>query len=184
MSQPAPDHDWTHGPAKWAAVLTLGAASIVGLSWSFFGRQPRPVYSPAIVYRDVAAERPAPAPVLTLSEPSTAGPAAGAPAPEPQPAAPEPQPAATLLAMPSEPVAAPKIETPPPKPATVARLININTATAAELELLPGIGPALAARIIEHRTRHGRFRSVEELDHVSGIGPRTLEKIRPHATVK
>ncbi len=181
MSQPAPDRDWTHGPAKWAAVLTLGAASILGLSWSFFGRQPRPVYSPAIVYRDVVQERPAPAPALTRSEPSTAGPAAGAPAPEPQPA--EPQPTA-LLAMPSEPVAGPKIETPPPKADTVARLININTAAAAELELLPGIGPALAARIVEHRTRHGRFRSVDELDHVSGIGPRTLEKIRPHATVK
>jgi len=57
--------------------------------------------------------------------------------------------------------------------------IDINTATGAELELLPGIGPALAQRIIDHRREHGPFRRVEDLDDVKGIGPRTLEKLRP-----
>jgi comEA protein len=66
-----------------------------------------------------------------------------------------------------------------PPPAAPARKLNLNTATAAELELLPGIGPALAGRIVEHRTRVGRFKSVAELDDVSGIGPRTLERLAP-----
>ncbi|WP_022872867.1 helix-hairpin-helix domain-containing protein [Nesterenkonia alba] len=55
--------------------------------------------------------------------------------------------------------------------------VNINTADAAELETLPGIGPALAERIITHRQTHGEFGSVEELEAVSGIGPAVLENI-------
>jgi hypothetical protein len=61
------------------------------------------------------------------------------------------------------------------KPKPVGRLININTATAAELEALPRIGPVIARRIIEGR----RYRSVEELERVKGIGKRRLEEIRP-----
>lgn len=56
--------------------------------------------------------------------------------------------------------------------------INVNRATAAELETLPGIGPALAARIITHRGQHGPFASVEDLLDVDGIGPAKLEAIR------
>ena len=59
--------------------------------------------------------------------------------------------------------------------------MDLNTATAAELEALPGVGPALAARIVAHRSRHGRFRSVDALEGVPGIGAATLERIRPHA---
>lgn len=59
-------------------------------------------------------------------------------------------------------------------------LVSINTASAAELEALPGIGPATAQKIIEYRTLHGPFRSVDDLIHVSGIGPKTLEKLRPY----
>jgi len=44
--------------------------------------------------------------------------------------------------------------------------------------MLPGIGPALAARIIEDREKAGAYRSVEDLDRVKGIGPRTIEKLR------
>jgi competence protein ComEA len=58
------------------------------------------------------------------------------------------------------------------------RRININTATRAELELLPGIGPAVAQRIIDHRAAHGRFASAADLDNVKGIGPKTLEKLK------
>lgn len=59
-----------------------------------------------------------------------------------------------------------------------AQKININTATAAELESLPGIGPAKAQAIIDYRKKYGRFGSVEELINVSGIGEKTLDKIR------
>jgi len=56
--------------------------------------------------------------------------------------------------------------------------ININTADAADLELLPGIGPALAQRIVDYRQTHGPFARVEDIMEVSGIGPGTFEKIR------
>jgi competence protein ComEA len=49
--------------------------------------------------------------------------------------------------------------------------VDLNTATAADLDALPGIGPVLAQRIVDHRTRNGPFRSVDQLDDVPGIGP-------------
>jgi competence protein ComEA len=49
--------------------------------------------------------------------------------------------------------------------------VDLNTATAGELDALPGIGPVLAQRIVDHRTRNGPFRSVDQLDDVPGIGP-------------
>lgn len=70
------------------------------------------------------------------------------------------------------------------KPSVERGLININTADAALLQTLPGIGPATAQRIIEYRNQHGRFRSVDELDNVKGIGPKRLERIRPLVTVR
>jgi competence protein ComEA len=50
-------------------------------------------------------------------------------------------------------------------------LLDLNTATVGDLDALPGIGPVLAQRIVDHRTAHGPFTSVEQLDDVSGIGP-------------
>lgn len=61
--------------------------------------------------------------------------------------------------------------------------VDINTASATELEELPGVGPAIAGRIIDHRELNGPFTSVDDLLDVSGIGPKTLENIRPQATV-
>jgi competence protein ComEC len=60
------------------------------------------------------------------------------------------------------------------------RQINVNTATQAELEALPGVGPVIARRIIEDRP----YRSVDELDRVKGIGEKRLEEIRSLVTVK
>lgn len=62
-------------------------------------------------------------------------------------------------------------------------LINLNTAVAAELEALPRIGPALAARIVAWREENGVFRSVDDLLAVAGIGTKTLEGLRPLVTV-
>jgi len=65
--------------------------------------------------------------------------------------------------------------------ASASRRIDVNTASAAELELLPGIGPTLARRITDFRDRSGPFRTIESLQRVRGIGPKTVEKIRPYA---
>lgn len=62
-------------------------------------------------------------------------------------------------------------------------LVNINSADAAALDSLPGIGEVLAQRIIDHREAHGPFGSVDELISVSGIGEVTLEELRPLVTV-
>ncbi|MBC7263093.1 MAG: helix-hairpin-helix domain-containing protein [Chloroflexi bacterium] len=56
--------------------------------------------------------------------------------------------------------------------------VDINRATAAELETLPGIGPALAERIIVYRQTHGPFTRIEDIQEVSGIGEKTFEKIK------
>ena len=61
------------------------------------------------------------------------------------------------------------------KPRPRGDRVNVNTATAAELEALPGIGPVIARRIVEGRP----YRSVEELEQVKGIGKKRLEEIRP-----
>jgi len=62
------------------------------------------------------------------------------------------------------------------------RPVNVNTATAEELQTLPGIGPALARRILEHRAAQGPFRSAEELSKVPGIGPATATRLRGRIT--
>lgn len=69
-------------------------------------------------------------------------------------------------------------------PAPLARRVNINIATTAELEMLPGIGPALARRIIEDRDAHGPFQTLDALDRVKGIGPRTIDRLRGLASVE
>lgn len=62
----------------------------------------------------------------------------------------------------------------------MAGKVAINTATAEQLESLPGVGPALAQRIIEYRRQHGPFKSVDELLNVKGIGQKKLEALRPY----
>ncbi|MCL1878011.1 MAG: helix-hairpin-helix domain-containing protein [Defluviitaleaceae bacterium] len=63
-------------------------------------------------------------------------------------------------------------------------MINLNTATSAELQTLSGVGPVLAQNIIDFREAQGGFSSVEELIHVSGIGETRLNNLRSHVTVR
>lgn len=61
--------------------------------------------------------------------------------------------------------------------------IDLNTADVAALDSLPGVGPVMAARIIAWRDQHGRFTTIDQLREVSGIGPRTFERLRPFVHV-
>ena len=67
-------------------------------------------------------------------------------------------------------------------PATPA-VVNINTATAEQLDSLPGIGPKVAARIIEYRQKNGPFKKIEDLMNVRGIGEKNFLKIKDRLTV-
>jgi len=69
------------------------------------------------------------------------------------------------------------------EPADSAGVVNVNTASAAQLQLLPRIGPALAERILAFRETNGPFKSPDELVAVKGIGERSLEQLRPYLTV-
>lgn len=62
--------------------------------------------------------------------------------------------------------------------------ININIATQAQLELLPGIGPSTANKIVDYRSEHGKFKSIEDIKNVSGIGNSKFDKIKDLITIK
>ena len=82
---------------------------------------------------------------------------------------------------------APAAQTPDaanPKAGASGGMLDINAATGAELEALPGIGPALAQRIIEFRESNGAFKNLAELDAVSGIGPALLAGLREKVEFK
>ncbi len=76
-----------------------------------------------------------------------------------------------------------------PSPAAGSRVagfgsaVDLNQATAAQLEELPGVGPVLAQRIVDYRTEHGRFTTVDELGEVSGIGEKIFAELQPKVTV-
>ena len=157
------------GPAKWAAVVVLALAMAAIAAWAL--AHPRPA-----MHLTQVPPVPAPAPAPAAS--------ADAAVVAPESTAAEPSKAA-------EPAAEPKVESPPParepartKPVPAAAMgLNINTATQAQLELLPGVGPALAQRIIADREKNGRYTAIEQLDRVKGIGPKTIEKLRPYIRV-
>lgn len=160
--------DWTVSSAKWAAVVVLGGASVAGLAWSMTRPAPGAIMRAPLDHHRVApvpaeesepVPRVDPRPDTSLSQPGEGTDAAHAGPHEPLP------------------------ETVPERDLRVHR-INLNTATQAELELLPGIGPALAKRILEYRSSKGRFSSVEEVDKVKGIGEKTMARIRPLVKVE
>jgi competence protein ComEA len=83
-----------------------------------------------------------------------------------------------------------KGEAPPPEaggPAgtgsSAGQKVNINTATATELDSLPGVGPVLAQRIVDYRSKHGPFRSVRDLMKVEGIGQKKFDALKDYVTV-
>ncbi|MFM8699402.1 MAG: ComEA family DNA-binding protein [Phycisphaerales bacterium] len=69
----------------------------------------------------------------------------------------------------------------PDAPAPAPLAIDLNEAGPDELSLLPGVGPSLAARIVEDRASRGPFRTVDDLDRVRGVGPALLRGVRPFA---
>ncbi|MDX2131938.1 MAG: helix-hairpin-helix domain-containing protein [Planctomycetota bacterium] len=168
------------GPAKWAAVSIVAGLAGAGLTYSLVTRGPDPqrVERPAGAFGELNPPVSPPGVIaLPPPAPSTVSPPAPVqqvpPTPPPVGDAPPDASAPAVVAAPA-PV--------PAAPAPSGRL-NINRATQAELELLPGIGPAMARAILEHRAAHGPFRSITDLDKVRGIGPKTLERLAPLVTV-
>ncbi|MFI5170003.1 MAG: ComEA family DNA-binding protein [Vicinamibacterales bacterium] len=89
---------------------------------------------------------------------------------------------AAVLAVAFAVLVAPGFASAESKPQPAGR-VNINTASVAQLEALPGVGAQLAARIVEHRQKAGSFRSTQELLSVRGIGEKNLAKLEPFLTV-
>lgn len=176
---------------RWIAAGFLGGVATVGLVWTITTRpgaspaEPEPSPAPRIV-RPTPAEPIAPRQPEPSVEPQAesqnadettetpSAPAEAKPEPETQPET-EPE------TEPDDKIDATTESSPlPPEPAadTTTR-IRINTATAAELDLLPGIGPALAARIIASRRADGPFHEPKDLERVPGIGVKTAERMAP-----
>ena len=92
-----------------------------------------------------------------------------------------------LLLVGARPLTAQEQRMPAPKKATAAPTasapLNLNTATAVQLETLPGIGPTVAARIVEYRQKNGSFKKIEELMNVKGIGEKLFLKIKAVITI-
>ena len=89
---------------------------------------------------------------------------------------------AAVLAVAIAVLAVPAFAAPAAKPNPTAK-VNINTATVDQLTALPGVGPKLAARIVEHRQKTGGFKSTQELMNVKGVGEKNFTKIQSYLTV-
>ncbi len=73
-------------------------------------------------------------------------------------------------------------QTSPAAPKSMS-LVNINTASAAQLDALPGIGPVLAKRIVDYRSANGPFKTIQDVKNVKGIGDKTFEKFKDQITI-
>jgi competence protein ComEA len=90
---------------------------------------------------------------------------------------------ASLLAVAPPAAVAQTVRPASAKAATTTGIVNINTASAVDLEALPGIGAKTAARIIDYRQKNGPFKKIEELMNVRGVGEKNFLKLKPQITV-
>ncbi|MFI1913496.1 helix-hairpin-helix domain-containing protein [Nocardia sp. NPDC020380] len=97
---------------------------------------------------------------------------------------PNPQQQGSTVVNAARPTAAdPAVPTTSARPTTPPAKVNLNTATEAELDSLPGVGPSTARAILAWRTRHGRFTSIDQLSEIEGIGHSRLARLRPAVTL-
>ena len=89
----------------------------------------------------------------------------------------------SLLAVISSPSGAQTSHPASSKAAATTAIVNINTASASDLEALPGIGAKTAARIVEYRQKNGPFKKIEELMNVRGVGEKNFLKLKPQITI-
>lgn len=85
--------------------------------------------------------------------------------------------------LPSPAPGTPPPDRPPPGSTAPGTPVDLNAATAEQLDQLPGVGPVLAQRIVDYRTQHGGFRSVDQLQDVDGIGARRFADLKPMVRV-
>ncbi|MEM7756056.1 MAG: ComEA family DNA-binding protein [Planctomycetota bacterium] len=172
---------------RWLAAGFLGGAATVGLVWSVATRpvavplEPMPE-PPVRTLKPIAPDQ---------SDQNQSMPTAETDALANEPPQPEPPRSEPVSADPLEDPIAEATETelaetttpnptPDPTPDALTTRIRINTATVAQLDLLPGIGPALAERIVQSRRTDGPFHDPEDLERVPGIGPKTAGRMTPY----
>ncbi len=164
MGRPLQSDGATIGPARAGAAGALGGAAAGGVVWALAGRAPMPQAPPIheATSPPIAADHPGIARAEPAEQPAAAHPTPGPPMPT------------------VDPDAAPDDRSDPALANTLALDVNLNEASAEELELLPGIGPVLARRIVDERARNGRFTSLLDFQRVPGIGEKTAANLAPH----
>lgn len=157
--------------ARFAPVAAL-VALVVAMDGTWATAQPVVAIPPArpVPARGPVAATPAPTPAPMPAPVPT-------PTPPPTPQPPTPRPTAA-----SDPAA----ESPAPRPAKKAVIgkLNLNTATEAQLVLLPTVGPSKAERVISWRKRNGGFRRVADLRRVKGFGYKTFKRLEPFLDIQ
>ncbi|MFF1817484.1 helix-hairpin-helix domain-containing protein [Kribbella sp. NPDC058245] len=87
-----------------------------------------------------------------------------------------------LVGLPAQPTT-PADTTTSPGTSAANSPLNLNTATAPQLDALPGVGPVLAQRILDYRTENGPFTTVDQLQEVPGVGPKKFDSLKPHVRI-